>query len=137
MEKSWPHPKTACRHKCSETPDKATNKVGTQTHPSVNRLPKVLPGTRTPPSYPEIKLQPQEEDSAPPTSRQALVPPMRKPTTSLCINFTHKVAYTRSKRGYNHVACKKETTQKARQNEKLEKYEPDGGRRQNPRRTAK
>ena len=46
-------------------------------------------------------------------------------------------ADARSKRGYNSVACKKEITQKARQNEKAEKYEPDEGTKQIPRRTAK
>ena len=52
--------------------------------------------------------------------------------TSPCINFTHKGADIRSKRGYNPVACKKETTQKARQSKTIEKLEPDEGTDKNP-----
>ena len=54
-----------------------------------------------------------------------------------CINFTHKGEDTTGKRDYNPAACKKETTEKSRQNDQAEKYEPDGGTGHNPRRTDK
>ena len=64
-----------------------------------------------------------------PTSGQAPVLPIWKLTRSPCINFTHKGVDIRSKREYNPIACKKETTQKPIQNEKEENYIPDEGTR--------
>ena len=67
------------------------NMVGTQPHPSANRLPKVLLGTQL------LLITPR--DNAPPTrgtrlssttSRQAPIPPIRKPAASPSINFTPK-----------------------------------------------
>ena len=80
-------------------------------------------GLRSPRSNNRLETQlcpPEGQEPAPPTSGQAPAPPIRTPATSPCINFTHKGADTRSKRGYNPIACKKETTQKATQNEKAE-----------------
>ena len=39
--KTWPYP-TACRLQCWDTSGQTTNMVGTQLHPSSNRLPKVV-----------------------------------------------------------------------------------------------
>ena len=38
---TWPHP-TACRLQCWDTSGQTTNWVGTQPHPSADRLPKVV-----------------------------------------------------------------------------------------------
>ena len=77
--------------------------MGTQSHPSANRLPKVLQGTQLPLITPR--------DKAPPTSGQAPVSPIRKPAIRPSINLPTE---GRHKKGHNPIACKKETTQKAR-----------------------
>ena len=64
------------------------------------------------------------QDSATPIIEQAPVPSIRKPAKSPYITHSHKGADIRRKMGNNPVACKKETIQKARQNEMEEKYEP-------------
>ena len=79
-------------------------------------------------SNPETKLHLPEGRELNSTYQGAeAVPPIEKPSTSLLVNFMHKGADTRSKRGYNPVACKKESTQEPIQNEKAEKYETDEG----------
>ena len=54
---------------------------------------------------------------------------MRKPVRSPTIDFTLNGEDSRSKRSYNPAVCKKDTTQKAIQDEKTEKCVPDEGRR--------
>ena len=98
-----------CPHPLVMRSSRLNNKQGgNESHPSADRLPKVLPATQLPPS-----------DMAPPTRRKRLssttsgqtpVPPIRKPVMSACINFTHKGLDTRSKRGYSPAAHKKEAT---------------------------
>ena len=86
-------------------------------HPSANRLPNILLGTQPPLITPETNSTHQRDKTQLHHSGQAPVPPIRKPNTSPCINFSHKGADTRSERGYNPLACNKEATQKAIQNE--------------------
>ena len=82
--------------------------------PSANRLPKVLLGRhpasnhtqRQSPTYQRDKIHLHLPVGSP-------VPPIRIPATNPNISFPHKGADNRSKRGYNPIACKKETTQKS------------------------
>ena len=72
--KIWPHP-SALRN-----PRPNTNWVGTQQHPTANRLPKDPPGTQLPLISPRDKAPSTTgigigKESAPPTSGQAPVPP--------------------------------------------------------------
>ena len=136
MEKNWPHP-------LGLRSPRPNNKLGRNTAPPISIQAALIPPRHRGGlySHPETKPHPPEgQDSAPPTSEQAPVPPappIRKPAASPCIHFSYKGADTRSRRGYNPIAFKKGTTQKAIQNEKTEKYEPNEGARQNPRKTAK
>ena len=97
MEKSGPI------HQGSEAPGQTTNRVGTQLHTSANRLPLITPRDKALPTR-GIRISS--------TYQWAGTSPIRNPITSPCINFTHKGADTRIKRGYNPLACIKETTQK-------------------------
>ena len=70
--KAWPHP-TAYRLQCWDTSDQTTNVAGTQSLPSVYRLPKVFLSLQLPAKHTHIDTAPPPEgqDPAPPTSGQA------------------------------------------------------------------
>lgn len=80
---------------------------------------------------------PEGQDPAPPTSGQAPFPPIRKP-----VQAPRSTSPTRGRHqkheGLQPCSLQKGNhKQKVRQNETAEKYVPDEGTRQNPRRTAK
>ena len=71
------------------------NKQGGNIAPPITkRLPKVILQ-----SHSQAKPHLPEGQVAPPTSGRTPVPPIRKPVTSPCINFSHKGADIRSKKG--------------------------------------
>lgn len=58
----------------------ATYRVGTQTHPSAGRLPKVILSLQLPQNTSLVMVKiPEGQDTAPPIRGQALVPLTRKP----------------------------------------------------------
>ena len=105
--KIWPHPAVL------RSPRPNNNPGGITAPPSVNRLPKEPAGTQPPLISPRDKAHPAEgQESAPPTSGQAPVPHIRKPTASPISTSAIRGADIRSKRSYNPIVCKKETTSK-------------------------
>ena len=74
-----PHP-TACRLQCWDASGQTTNSVGTQPHPSADRVPKVILSPQLPLNTPlDMALAIRGKDPAPSTSGQVPVPPTRKP----------------------------------------------------------
>ena len=64
--------------------------------------------------------------------------PSGSPQQALVPTSATSRAATRSKRGYNSIVCKKDTTPKTHKNEKAEKYNSDRGtRKKKKKRTAK
>ena len=100
--------------------------MGSEPHPSVNRLPKDPPGTQLPLISPRDKVPPTRETEISPTYQWA-VPPIRKTTASPIPTSATRGADIRSKGGYNSTVCKKKTTAKAYKNEKAENYNSDKG----------
>ena len=123
--KIWPHP-IACRHQCREAPGQITNRVGTQPHPSADRLPKGVLSMQ-PPLIISLDTALPTRWTRPSSTHQWAATSLSHQETcaSPWINVTNQRADTRSKKSYNLVACKRETTQKARQNKMAEIYVTD------------
>ncbi len=99
-------------HQGWQAPGQTTNRVGTQLHTSANRLPPITPRGKAPPTR-GIRTSS--------TYQGAVTSPCHQ-EAPVSINFTHKEADTRRKRGYNPLAYRKETSRKALQNEVRETW---------------
>ena len=108
--------------------------VGSQPHPSVKRLPKDPLGTWPPLISPRDKAPPHQRDKnqvhLPVGSHQSL--PSGRLQQAPKPSSATRGANIRSKRGYNSIFCKKDTTPKTYKNEKVENYNSDKGQRKSP-----
>ena len=134
MGKILPHP-SALR-----SPGQTIVQVGSQLHPSVNRLPKDSPGTKPPLISTRDKATHTRGIGISSTYQGAGISPSHqeaynKPPIPTSANGGG--ADTRSKTGYNSIIYKKVTTPKTYKNEKTENYNSDEGERKNPRKSAK
>lgn len=86
----WPQP-TACRLQCWDASGLTTNRVGTQSHPSADKVPKVKP---------ELMLL---LNTSLDTEGQDPTPPTRKPASSWT-NLTHQEADSRKMENYDPAA---------------------------------
>ena len=122
--KTWT---TACRIQHLEASDQTMNMVGTQPHPSADRLPKVVLSQQPPINTPlAMALPPEGQDLAPPTSGQTPVSPTREPVQAPGPTSPSKVQ-TPEARKTTVLQCEEQRPQrqKSRQNEMAEKYVPD------------
>ena len=128
--KTWPHP-TACSLQCWDTSGQTTNRVGTQPHPSTNKLPKVVLNPQLPlNTLLDTACPPEGQNPALPTSGQAQVPPTRKPAQAPGPSSPTR-GQTPEARGTTVLqsAEQRPQTQRVRQNETAEKYVPGKGTR--------
>ena len=88
-----------------DTSEQTTSNTGIQSHPSADRLPKIVLSSQIPQNIPLDTALPRST-----TRAHALVPSTRKPTQATKTNLTDQGADTRSKRNYDPAACRKKTT---------------------------
>ena len=110
-------PTTACRLECWDASGQTTCRV--ETHPSANRLLKVL---LTPQLPVNVLLE-----IAPPASGQAPIPPMRKPAQPLEQPHPTTVWTPEARTTVLQSEENRPQTQKIRQNQMAKKYIPDKG----------
>ena len=122
---------TTCSLQCCKVSGQTTTKIGTQPHPSEDRLPKVILSSQPPQNAPlEMALPFRGTRPSPTHQRTGTSPSHQEACTRPWTNLTYEEADTRSKRNYNPAACGKETTNtESRQNEKTEKYVANEGTR--------
>ena len=112
------------RIQCWDTWEQTTNRVGTQPHPSLVKLPKVILSPEMPLNIPLNTTLPnrgtrlsylhQSSDTSP-SHQEACASPWS--------NLTHQGTDTRVERNYSPISCGMETWRKNfRQNETAEKY---------------
>ena len=116
-----------------------TTKIGTQSHPSADRVPKDILN-----SQPPINIlltwtwPPNRQDPALPTSGQTAVPPTKKPPqASAPTSLTRSQTPEARGAAILQPAERSPLTQKVRQNDMAEKYVSDIGTRWKPTRTTK
>ena len=89
---------TTCRLQCQKGSDQTTNKIGKQSHPSEDRLLKVVLSSQSYKTHYLTWPCPSEgQDSAPLTRVQVPVPPTRKLVQSQYTNLNHQEADTRTR----------------------------------------
>ena len=112
LGKIWPHPTTAYSHECWKAQGQITSKVGTETHPAAERLPKVFLGIQPPLITPLNMALITRRMSY--SSTHWWVGRHQSLTAWSCqkpLGQLHPLrAVTRSKRNYNLVAYIKENT---------------------------
>ena len=108
--KTWPHP-TACSLQCWDTSGQTTNRVGTQPHPSTNKLPKVVLNPQLPLNT-LLDTALSTRGTKPSSTHQwaGTSPTHQEACTSPWTKLTHQGADTRSKRNYSPAVCRTETT---------------------------
>ena len=101
---TWPHP-TASRLQCWNASDQTTNSVGTQPHPSADRLPEVIPSQQPPVNTPLDVTLPIRGTRPSSTHQWAgTSPPNQEACTSSWTKFTHQGVDTRTKKNYSPAA---------------------------------
>ena len=121
--------KSGPTHQRWEAPCQTIIQVGSQAHPSVNRLPKHPPGTQLPLISPRDKAPTTRGIGISSTYQWAGTRPSLQEAYSkppIPVSATGR-ADIRSKRGYNSVICKKDTTPKSYKNEKAGNYNSNKG----------
>ena len=110
VTETWPH-LTAYRLQCWDASDKITNRVGTQPHPSADRLPKVILILQPPLNTPLDTPLPTR-GTRPSSAHQwtGTSPSHQEACTSPWTDLTHQGADSRSERSYNPATCGMEAT---------------------------
>ena len=125
-------------HKCLEAPGQIIIQVGSQPHPSANRLPKVPPGTQLP------RISPTWSPTHQRNKNQLQLPVGRHQSLSSGSLQQAPVSISATRGGGGHqkqerlqlLSAKREPHQKSIQNEKAEKYDSDKGGRKKPRKIS-
>ena len=125
--KTWPY-LTAYRLQCRKASGQTTSKMGTQPHPSADRLPKAILSSQPPINTPLDTALPTRGTR--PTSEQAPVPPTRKPAQASGPTSPTRGQTPEARRAtILQPAERRPQTQKIRQNETAEKCVSDEGTR--------
>ena len=109
--KTQPYP-IIYRFHCWNTSGQTTSRVGTQTHPSAERVPEAILSSQPPINMPPWHGPAHQRDKTqihPPVGR-LWFPPNQETCTSLRTNLNHQMADNRSRRNYDPPASRKETT---------------------------
>ena len=137
LTKTWPHP-TAYRNQCWDASGQTTNRSGTQSHPSADRLPKIFLSTQLPakhipwhgPAHQRDKTQLNQ-----PMGRDQSLPPGSLHKPCKLASSTRRQQQKQEELQSCSLWNGNHTHSKLDKNETAEEYVPDEGTRYNPRTT--